>query len=179
MKRVGLAAMLFLVLGIAPPAQAVMLVHLIDFGAPGLGPGDTGSISVLDDAPPPWTHDIRNQLPSAAKVEDAALAVSYRGTDGNELGTLVGDGVPLGSLLPTGTPILTTTFSLGADALAALQLDGLLAVTPVESTAFRDGFRLYASTLSVDYSVIPELPACLLLILGCLLTPLLWPKPVR
>ena len=143
-------------LSVAAPAQAVTFLHVIDFGAPGLGPGDTGSISVFDDAPPPWLHDIRPQLSGAAVITDATLTVSYRGTDGNEAWSLTGDGVPLGALLVTATPILTTAFPLTQAALDALQADGQLQVVPVETTPFRDGFRLYESTLSGDYAVIPE-----------------------
>ncbi len=153
-------------LSVAAPAHAVTFVHFIDFGAPGLGPGDTGSISVLDDAPPPWLHDIRPQLAGTAVITSATLSVSYRGTDGNESWSLTGDGVPLGSLLVTATPILTTAFPLTQAALAALQADGLLEVIPVETTPNRDGIRLYESTLSGEYTIIPEPANCWLWLIG-------------
>ena len=158
--------------GVAQSADAAMFAQLMDFGGPGLGPGDTGSIAVFDDAPPPWLHDIRPDLGGVAladaRIANATLTVSYRGTDGNEQWALLGDGISLGLLSSTGTRILTTSFPLNTTALTALSTDGLFNVVTAESTPFRDGFRLYEATLSGEYTVIPEPPVSLLFTAGLL-----------
>lgn len=178
MKRV-LGVVVVAWLACPSPAHALLFSDLIDFDGPGLGPGTAGSLSVFDNAPPPWLHDIADNVAGHAlggiDITDASLAVSYAGTDGNESWSLLGDGVALGALLSTGTPVFTTTFALDLDALAALRSDGLFSVVPVESTTGRDGFRLYEATLSGHYTVadtliraIPEPTPSLLVIFGLL-----------
>ena len=156
MKRFIMSVLVALaVAAAATPAYALLFTDFVEFGAPGLGPGDIGSISVFDDAPPAWLHDVHDDLPAGVIITAAALLVSYRGTDGNESWSLVGDGVPLGPLSVTASTILTTSFPLSSAALAALEADDLLNVVTTESTPSRDGFRLYQATLSGDY----QLPA--------------------
>ena len=50
-SRAALAIALAIVVGHAP-AFGATFADFVDFGAPGLGPGTTGSLSVFDSDPP-------------------------------------------------------------------------------------------------------------------------------
>jgi len=140
----------------AGQARASVFVDLVEFGGPEIGPGDLGSVEVRDNVvPPTWLHDLADDLggatPGEIEILAASLAVSYRGTNGVEVWTLLADGHSLGTLASTNTAILTTEFPLGADALAGLSADGLLEMIPKESTTGIDRFRLYSATLTGEY----------------------------
>ena len=143
---------------VCPSAQAASFVDFIDFGAAGLGPGDTGSVLVDDTGvPPAWLHNITDNIGGNAigniTISDAKLTVSFNRTNASESWTLLGDTISLGTLPSTDITILTTDFPLNATALAALQLDGLFNVVPSESTTGNDTFRMFQATLSGNYTV--------------------------
>ena len=160
MNRVlGVLVLAVIGLGLWPgAAHAVMFVDLVEFGGPELGPGDLGSIEVRDNVTPPvWLHDLADDIGGlsldAIDVTDASLRVFYRGTNGVEVWTLLGDGQSLGVLASTDLTILSTEFPLTGPALEALRLDGALQVIPKESTSGIDRFRLYRAELSGNYLV--------------------------
>ena len=175
-RIIGAFVVLFIVS--VQPAHAVVFSDLVDFGGPGLGPGTAGSIEVADNvAPPAWIHDVTDDLDgqslASVQIVSSSLAVSYRATSGDESWALAGDGVAIGTLAPTSTTILTTTFPLSPQALLALQTDGRLDIIPTESTSSTDSFRLYEATLSGQYEpladpAIPEPSTLLLLAPGLL-----------
>jgi hypothetical protein len=178
-KRSFWALAIIFIFCLAPKAQAVMFSDLIDFDVPGLGPDNTGSIGVFDNAPPLWAHDITDDIAGYSIIEiditQASLSVSYRGTGGNESWSISADGIDVGALTASETSIVTSTFPLNADAVFLLKQDGLLNIIPLESTSGRDGFRLYEATLSGEYEplqkqlpIIPEPQSALLLTGGLL-----------
>ena len=155
------------------PSYALSFVDLVDFDGPEVGPGDTGSISVADNAPPAWLHDITDDFGGVSlgnvALSEATLTVTYRRTsDSAESWSLAADGISVGPLTPTNTPIVTTAYALSPAILVALQADGRLSIVPLESTTGTDTFRLYRSTLSGEYSVVPE-PGTAFLLVGGLL----------
>ena len=155
------------------PSYALSFVDLVYFDGPEVGPVDTGSISVADNAPPAWVHDLLDDLGGASlgsvAISEATLTVTYRRTsDSTESWSLAADGLAVGALVPTNTPIVTTAYPLSPALLAALQADGRLSIVPLESTTGTDTFRLYWSSLTGEYSVTPE-PGTALLLVGGLL----------
>jgi hypothetical protein len=169
MNRLVLAGLFYLITAFSavPSAKAVMFSDFIDFGDPGLGPDNIGSIAVYDNDLPYWVHKITDDLSgysiSEVDIQNASLRVSYRGTGGNEAWSLDADGISIGPLLATENPIFTTDYSLNSEMISLLKEDGLLAIVPIESTAYRDSFRLYEATLSGSFEplnqqmpVIPE-----------------------
>ena len=170
MTRLRWFLMLLVVVGATSmQVEAATFVDFIDFNGVGLGPGLNGSLSVFDNAPPLWVHDLTDDIVVALlpHLTDAELTVSYRGTGGNESWSLVADGLSVGSLLPTETAIFTTSYTFDHDLLDQLKGDGMLNIVTNESTSGRDGFRLYESTLTGHYEVLPE-PSTMLLWAPCL-----------
>ena len=157
--RAALAAAVILLC--SSPAFAAGFTDFVDFGAPGLGPSTTGSITLFDSDLPQWLHDLTDSLggvPAGLTITDAKLTLSFRGTDGTEAWSILGDGINLGAL-PVTTNLLTHDFTLPSAALAALAADGRLNIALTESTASRDGIGLYESTLSGHYELAALPPA--------------------
>ena len=154
-KRTLVAATVAAIVLCHPSAFAGAFSDFIDFGDPGLGPDNTGSISLFDTDAPQWLHDITDTLgglPAGLTIPDATITLSFRGTDGSELWSLFGDGIALGNLSVT-TKLLTQEFLLPPMALSALAADGKLNVALVESTSSRDGIGLYETTLAGTYAL--------------------------
>ena len=148
----------------AKPAQALVFSDFVDlWGSSGvLGPGNTGGNTQNDGATNPdvaWIHDILAEIaPNLIGniiISDAKLTISYKDVDTTtETWNLTGDGNALGSLPNyTGTNPTTVDFNLTAAALAALQADGVLNAGLEEATSGNDGFRMYQSTLSGNYTL--------------------------
>lgn len=139
------------------PAFAATFADFVEFGALGLGPGTTGSLSVFDSDPPQWLHDITDSLggvPAGLLITDATVSLAFSGTDGSEAWNIVADGVNLGTL-SVSSSVITQPFALPPAALMALAADGQLQLVLTESTSSRDGIRLFEATLAGTY----ELPA--------------------
>lgn len=151
--------------------EAALVLDVIEFDGPELGPGDLGSVEVKDNVVPPvWQHDLTDESGAAvAAITDGLLTVTYRKTEGVEIWTLFGDGIALGTLTPS-EAIVTSSFSLSLAALEALRADGKLDIQPRETTSGIDRFRLYRSELSGTYpderggesgSMLAPEPSCL------------------
>ena len=139
------------------PVYAATFSDFIDFGDPGLGPDTAGSISLFDTDAPQWLHDITDTLggvPAGVLIPSAKMTLSFRGTDGSESWSLLGDGLALGTLSVT-TKLLTQEFILPPMALDALAIEGKLNIALVESTSSRDGIGLYEATLTGTYELPP------------------------
>ena len=139
------------------PVYAATFSDFVEFGDPGLGPDTAGSITLFDTDAPQWLHDITDTLggmPAGVLIPGAKITLSFRGTDGSESWSLLGDGLALGTLSVT-TKLLTQEFILPPPALEVLAIDGKLNVTLVESTSSRDGIGLYEATLTGTYELPP------------------------
>jgi hypothetical protein len=159
---------------IVNPRQAEALVYydLVDFGAPGVGPGPQGAIWVFPGGPSGgWEHDITDNIGGISlndlHVHSGTLSVVFGKTKGKGTWKLTGDGFDLGTLIKTG-PVVTQSFVLSSDAIEALDVDGKLNIgVDVMNGGGNPKFRLYEATLFGQYST-PEPISLVLLSIGLL-----------
>ena len=152
-------AVLGLMLVVAPQqAHAVVFTDFVDFPGTFLVVTDGNAPATSTTSWLNWTHDINDNiggnLISNVTLSNVTLAIRHDQTNGGGASSWRpnGDGNEIG-ILPATNVLITTTFTLNATTLAALQSDGILLMTLLEKTNGTDTFNIYDSTLSGDYLV--------------------------